>query len=231
MKKKVVYIACGAVILAALIGMLIFVFSGNDGEKTGEKDMVSLVGTWEVAAVVQNDVPTFVDEEFMVFDENKASNYRSGDSEPFASSSYEISADNKLILPDISRNYTIDKKTENYVRLYENADKYLLLVRYQNSDMSAVTVDKEILIGKWDVVYRAADEKFEEILEFSNDILNDYRNGSSEPVSTSAYTWQDDKTIFAEKWNKKYEAHSISDKIIVFIECDTGFALELQKAE
>lgn len=231
MKKKVVYIICGAVILAALIGMLIFIFNGNNAGSDDEQKTINLVGTWEVAAVVQNDTPTFADEEFMVFTEDKASNYRSGNSEPFASSSYEISADSKLILPDISRNYTIDQKTDNCVRLYETADKYLLLIRYKNADMSEVAADKEVLIGKWNVLYRSADEKFEEVLEFSDDTLNDYRNGSSDPVSTSAYSWQEDKYIFADKWNKKFEFHSISDNTIIFIECDTGIAWELQKAE
>ncbi len=231
MKKKALYISCAAVVVAAIAVMLIFVLSGNNDENyPNNKEPVDIAGTWEVAAVVQNEIPTFVDNEFMKFDTDKAYSYKNSNSEPYASSSYSISEDNILSLPDIGREYTIDNKNADYIRLYESAEKYMVLIRYPNLDMSAVEMTPETIVGRWRVEYRNGDP-VDEILEFTNDTLNDYRNGSKDPVSTSPYSWKDDDSIFADKWNKEFECHKLSDTRIVCIESDTGFVWVLEKTE
>lgn len=231
MKKKVLFISCAAIVLVAIAGMLIFVLSGNNEESYPDnKEPVDIVGTWDVAAVMQNEVPTFVDNEFMIFNADEASSFKNGEDKPFASSSYSISADNTLNLPDIGRKYTIDNKNKDYIRLYESAEKYMILIRYPNSDMSEVEVEPETIVGKWRVEYRSGDP-VDEVLEFSTDTLNDYRNGSKDPVSTSPYSWKDNSSIFADKWNKEFEYHRLSNTRIAFIEEDTGFVWVLEKTE
>ena len=132
-------------------------------------------------------------------------------------------------LPDISRKYIIDQKTENLIYLYETPEKALVLVRYKNADMSPVAVNEADLLGKWNVTYRPAEQKMEEILEFTADTLNDYRNGATEPSATSAYHWEDGKNVFADAWNKEFEYHVLSEDVIYFVEVDTGIVWELHR--
>lgn len=229
MKKKIGYIVCGFVVLALLVGMLVFVFSGSKDVTLPES--INIDGVWEVAAVVENDNPIFIDNEYMVFEENSASAYKDEKPEPYAKSTFKITNDGQLSLPDISRNYKVDKKTDNCIRLYENAEKYMILIRYPNSDLTKVNINKEMIYGKWSVVYKNSFdvEKTDEILEFSEDTLNDYRNGAVEPVSTSVYSWNENNCLFADKWGVSFEFHPLSENTVFFIEKSTGVVWELQR--
>lgn len=230
MKKKISFIICGIFVFIALICMIIFVLTGKSNDM-GNTEIVNLIGTWEVAATVENSIPTFSENQFITFNETKASIYKDNNNEPYAMSTYEITTDNKLNLPDISHNYVISEATNNCMSLYETKEKYMLLIRCKNDNMFSETLEKEMLIGRWNVIYRAGNEIIEESIEFSNETLSDYRNGSIEPFLTSEYIWQDDKTIFADKLNKAMKLYVISDNTISMVETDTGFVWELKKAE
>jgi len=231
MNKKVIYAICILFIVVVTGGLLIFVFSGDkDSEEVKKYD---IKGTWEVIAQVEKDVPTYVDNQFMIFDSEKAYSYKDDTSKPYATSIYEVTEDNKVVLSEISREYVLDGKTENYMRLYENKDKYLLLIKYPNSDMKAVEVNADDIIGKWNVINRTDESgnKIDEVLEFNMDTMNDYRNGAKEPSASSSYSWKEEGVLFADAWNKSYECHVISEKVIVFIEIDTGIVMELHKVD
>lgn len=230
MKKNLIYIICGVVVVALLAAMLIFIFSGDDSSSQGENAAVNFEGTWEVAAVVQNETPTFVDKEFMVFTADKAESFKDGKTEAFASSAYEISA-NKLVLPDISREYIIDKKSDNIIRLYETTDKYLLLIKYPNSDMTDVEIKEDAIIGKWNVKYKSAyDQQYvKEELVFTSDKLELYREGSSEPAVSAPYVWQDGIYIFAEALGTNFEYHFISENKMIFIDTKSMAVWELDR--
>lgn len=231
MKKKILFISCAGIVLFAIVAMLIFVLSGNN-EKTypDNKETVDIIGTWEVAVVMQDEVPTFVDNEFLTFSADKVSIFKNGEDKPFADSSYSISKDNTLNLSDIGRTYIIDNKNKDYIRLYESAEKYMILIRYSVFDISEEESAPESIKGKWKVEYRSGDP-IDEVLEFSDNILNDYRNGSENPVSTSTYSWKDDNCIVADKWSKELKFYRISNARIVFIETDTGFVWVLERVD
>ncbi len=232
MKKSVFYIVGAIVILAAIAAMLIFIFTGEDADIPNNKVKVDLKGTWQVVAMVQNDIPTFIEKEFMVFDDSKAYSYKNGEKEPALTSAYNVTEDNKLVFSDVSMDYVLDPKTANYVTLYENATKYLVLVKYANADMSEVTYNRENLIGKWDVTYRSVQEPMKEALEFSEVSLNYYRDGAKVETMTSSYAWKDDSFIFtADAWNKELIYREVSEDTIQFIETVSGFVWELKKAE
>lgn len=231
MKKNILYVLCAVVIIALLTAMLVFIFSGD--HDTYESKTVELSGTWELVAVVQNDQPIFIENEFMIFTDSNADNYKNKSKEPYISSAYEISDGTKLILSDISKEYIIDKKTDNIMRLYESKDKYMLLIRFPNADMSDVSINNSVIYGKWKVIYKNAfdEQLFDEVLEFTADSLNDYRNGSTEPVATSSFSWDGAKYLNADKWGTKFEFHPLANDRIIFVEVESGIVWELEKLD
>lgn len=112
MKKKFAYAACA--IFIAIAFMIIFVLSRKD---TNQKSTINLEGIWRAAVSVDNKSVTFKNDEFMVFDTENAYGYKDNDEEPYASSKYKIETgkDNVLQLPDISRKYIIDMKSNNCI--------------------------------------------------------------------------------------------------------------------
>lgn len=134
MKRKSIIITCGIFVFIAIIAMLVFVFNGKTGT---EQNSFNITGTWEVAAVVENNTPHLVDGEFMTFNESIASDFRDGNAKPYITSKYEVRVEDKLklVLSDISREYIIDSKTDNHIRLYEGPNKFLVLLRQSDDSI------------------------------------------------------------------------------------------------
>lgn len=222
MKKKVLFISLAVIVFAAIVAMIAFVLSGND-DPGNEPYAFNISGTWAVVANVDNGSPLFIDGQFMTFSADSASSYKDGSKEPFVTSSYTI-VGNTLKLSDISREYTFTVDTQNYIRLYESPTKWMILVRYPNSDLSDVELTS--ILGKWNVLYKA-NGPTSDFLEFTENTLCYYSNGATDPSVTSPYSWNNG-SIFADKLNKEFQCHVVSESVIVFIEKDTGYVWELE---
>lgn len=84
MKKKV-YIGAAIVIVAiAMIALMVFVFSGKPAETSLE-----LSGVWKVVKNVNEGSISIPQNEYMIFNDGEASDYRDGNPAPFAKSSYK----------------------------------------------------------------------------------------------------------------------------------------------
>ena len=227
MKKKTLIITITSVfVLAAIITLLIFVFSGNP---TADVKSVNLNGTWKVAAQFSNDSASLPENEFMVFTDDTATAHRDGAA--IATSKYEFSNGTNLKLPDISREYTVERKTDNHIRFYESAAVYMDLIRYPNDDLSTAPVDTAKLYGKWNVTYRnSATPIADEVICFTETEIEDYRGDSANPAAVSAYSWSSPDTLFAEKWGTQYQLIQFADNTIFFIEKPSGLVWELTKA-
>lgn len=227
MKRKILFISCAVIALIAIAAMIVFVFVGKD-DPAPEQDVMDITGTWEVVAMVQDDTPMFLDGQYMSFTDTEAKSFKDANNEPYAESVYSITG-NILSLPDIGREYTVTVDTANYMRLYESPEKWMVLVRYPNSDLSEVALDTTHIHGKWNVLYKA-NGPVSEVLEFTEDTLNDYRNGATTPDASSSYSWKDGN-VYAYKWNKEFEYHYISESVIIFVETDTGYIWELERVK
>ena len=114
MKKRIAIILSCIFVITAFVASLLFVFTGDIAEQSEES--ISLTGTWKVISYFNNDIPTLIDNEFMVFNDTTALNYKEDLTAPYVSSKYEIN--NKVLeLSDISRTYQIEKITDNILRL------------------------------------------------------------------------------------------------------------------
>lgn len=228
MKQKMIISGCVVFIVAAVTAMLIFILSGSS-----EEEIVSdaLIGTWEVVANLEEESVTLLENEFIVFDTEMASCYKEGGSVPYVSSRYRIEEGEQpaLQLSDIDRSYVIEIKNENYICLYESPDKHMRLIRCANEDRSSIKLDQKLIIGKWNVTYRNADDFSGEIIEFSDSDLADYRKGATEPYAESDYVWSSSTCFTAEQLGKMMEVHPQTEDIICLVETDTGDVWELQR--
>ena len=223
--KKILIISAAAVfVAAALIVALVFALGGKD--EAPESKPRSLEGCWVVPALYQNDTPTFVNDQFMIFEDNQASMYKDGSETPFASGSFSINEANQLLLPDLSKEYKIQWKSDNVVRLYENATTYTLLVKI--SDKSTLLPSGSAISGKWNVALKGDQLNNGEVLEFENNTLKYYKSGESTPSVTAEFTLSDEGVLTAEQMGLATNCYAVSENTLVLVQ-NTGIVWELTK--
>lgn len=234
-KKKLFFMAGGIFIAVALAAMLLFVFSGNDNEQS-EAASIKLDGAWKVVAYIQSGITSIPEQEYFVFTEETAKAYQNDKSNPYATSTYTFTAATspnwELNLPDISRKYTVSVITDHYIRLYESSSVYLELIRYTNENLDDLVFSEDVVMGKWDVVYRNTSEVIaDEKLNFHDGILDDYRNGSTDPVARVPYYWDESGNICVDALGTKMQCYPLSEEVIIFVEAGTGYVWELHAAK
>lgn len=225
MTKRVFIGAAIAVVAVAIIALVVFVFSGKS-----EKVSLELNGIWKVAKNVTDGSISIPQDEYMVFRDGEASDYRDGNPEPFVKSSYKISGD-VLELPDLSRTYHIAKQTEQYISLYTADDTYIALVQADSEETLKGSFDPASVTGKWNVAYRPTAEPIaNEYLVFENGILSDYRNNSQTPAIEAAYEWNDNIITAPDLGVEMLGSRVASDRIIL-VDINEGYIWLLTKAE
>ena len=225
MKKRIVFSLIFIFVMAAIVALISFVFLYTPTDKMKISD---LSGTWKIATQFSNDAPTLPENDFVVFTEDCASIYRDGI--VIGSSTYVFTSSDVLELPEISRKYTVERRTDNYIRMYENSVRYIELIRKPDNDISNIEIDVSKLYDKWDVIYRnTADPIQNEILVFDEDTIMDYRNSDDEPVAISEYSWSSEGCLVAHKWGTEFKLVQLSDNVIFFIETQSGLIWELQR--
>lgn len=236
MKRNTLMLILGGVIVAIALGcMLLFVLSGNDGGEPAAKT-IDLEGTWKIASCCQAGMVTLPESEYYVFSGTTASAYRNGESTPYVTSSFELSAtsayaDLEMKLPDLSRSYEVSILSDNCIRMYENSDVYMELIRCSSDDRSEISFSEDIVIGNWDVVYRnTTDPIVDEKVTLENGMLHDYRNGSTEPFASAPYYWNESGYLCVDALNAELRCIPMSEDLIFFVEVRTGNVWELKAA-
>jgi len=228
-KKTLILTICAILVVIALAVSLIFIFSGDteNPDQTGGDKAFSLTGTWLVVANYVNDSPVFTDGQFMIFTDTNAAMYKDATGDAFAQSSYTVNEVNQLILSDISREYKIDKKTDNCIRLYDTATTYMLLVRNSKSEREVEVPTVNSLAGKWNVTLKGDVRNNGEVLEFEGSTLKYYRNAASAPAATPEYTLQGSK-LNVSAMGLNMRCYIVNANTIICVE-DGGIVWELSK--
>ena len=227
-KKSVIISVCAIAVIIAFAFAISFVFSDNG--KTPEDNVgnsISIEGTWIVVANYTNDIPVFVENQFMNFNENEASMYKDNSDTPFAKSVYEITASNQLILSDISHEYKVAPKTDNCVRLYDTATTYMLLVRNSTPENKTSLVTESFLQGKWNVVLKGESLNNGEVLSFENNHLEYFKNSDDKPFAASDLIVKDN-FISIDSLGLKMRCFINDENNIIFVE-ESGVVWELAK--
>lgn len=191
MKKPIIYGICAAIVVVAIAVSLIFVFSGNNEATTDNTP--TLDGTWVICANYSAEVPTFNENQFAVFEGDSMKMYKGDLETPYATSKYLVDNANNLILSDIDMEYVIDKKTDNCIRLYENASTFMVLVKCSTSELAVEKCTATDFAGDWNVIMKGSEINQGDSLSFDDSSFKYYRAASSTPAVTSAYTVAESK--------------------------------------
>lgn len=221
--KKTILITSGIIfVVVALVVAIAFAFGGNK-EDLPENDPISLEGTWVVAANCANGTTTFVQNQTMTFTKDQAAMYKDNGEAPYASSTYSINESKQLLLPDISREYKIDLKSNNIVCLYDTTTSYMILVKNGN----AVTTDA--LKGKWNVNIKGDQINNGDALEFTDAALNYYKANSATPAATSSFEFSNEGVLIAKELGLDLRCYLVNESTLILIE-QSGVIWELSKS-
>lgn len=229
MKKKLPFIIFGVVIAVVITAMVMFALSGRDDVSANP---LNVDGVWKVAVSVSTGSVSIVDNEYMIFNSDTASDYRDG--EVFVKSSYSLDSSLQMVLLDIGRKYSVTRYTDNYIRLYEGQDTYMDLIRYGDPSMGHLDFDTASFDGTWDITFRITDRIYAgDYMVFEDGTASQYSGGALEPTATSGYSWQDGNHLLVDAWSKEMVAYPLSDSVVMLVELatDTGYIWELQRAE
>lgn len=225
MKKKVTIGVATTVVVIAIVALVIFVFMGKNRQHIFE-----LNGVWKVATNVSDGVVTIPKNEYMVFSNGEAYDYRDGNADPYVKSFYTIS-DDVLELADISKTYHIACQTEEYISLYTNENTFVTLVKSENEDILNSSFDAQSISGKWNVTYRPTEKPIvNEYLIFNDGVLEDYRNNAEQPAIEAEYEWNDN-IIKAPQLGIEMMGSRVATNKIVLIDINEGYVWLLTKAE
>lgn len=225
MKKKVCIGAAIVIVAIAIITLTVFVFSGKPAESSLE-----LNGVWKVAKNVTEGSISIPQNEYMIFSNGEASDFRDGNPVPFVESSYKISGDT-LEFPEISRTYHISQQTEQYISLYTADNTYISLVKADSEETLNGSFDPASVTGKWNVAYRPTEEPIvNEYLIFENGMLSDYRDNSETPSIEAAYEWNDN-VIKAPALGVEMLGSKVAANRIILVDINEGYIWLLTKAE
>ena len=218
MKKNLALIIGAVVVVAAIVVSLVFVLTPNEDEPPVV--IPDLSGDWTAVANYVDDVPTFTDGQYASFEDGVACFYKDGDrNTPYARSAYTVNEAFQMSLPDIGREYKVDKKTDNCVRLYQDANTYMLLVR---SVSPATQAD-----GTWQVTMKGDQMNNGESLAFADGKLSYYKAGATTPAATADYVIEGG-VLKAAALGMEMRCYAVGTDTLMLVE-QSGIVWELKK--
>lgn len=226
MKKAAFY---GALVLTIIsyCALASFAFAQTSENKSVQE--VNFEGAWRVVTYVNADMITMIDNEYMVFGNDTATDYREDTIKAFVESKYTFD-EGRLLMNDIGKEYTVDAVSENVLCLYDSPTVHTALIRLPDEKLEQKALEKNAIIGSWRVVYRPGIESLaSEELVFDETNLSDYRNGDSNPALVAPYRWNDGGNLVIDRIAKVFRLIPIDNDTICFIEMDTGYVWELQR--
>lgn len=210
----------GAVIIVLGLGLIAFLLL-NPNSDNGEVFFNNYVGNWKVLS----HGGKVVDDEYITFDEKNMTDYIS--SEVYMSSTYNVDKD-KLTLNDMSLSFKTNSKTDNYLTLIEDGTgNEWKLIRTAQGIKNNQAVDKEYLLGTWNVILHGGETTVEEEMKFEESKLTDIQKGKV--YMECDYQWVDEYTLFVDKLNLTFKVYPISKTEMMMCEQETGYIWEFKK--
>lgn len=220
MKRKVYYLIGAIVIVLAIVVASVFLFSTKNVAPVTD---FKLDGAWRLFNCTNVSENT----QYLVFSDNVVEIHRDGES---VSSKFEYS-DGALKLSDLDFDCRVDKKTDNYLVLYDSNRTEYTLVRSAGDGMSIQEFDWNILVGTWDVVIHGKGFSENEQMVFDGTSLKDYRDDSPTPYLNSAYTIKDKEkgVLVVDSIGLELNLCYLDSNLAILVETQTGYAYELTR--
>lgn len=215
--KKLWLAVGGAVIIVAIALVLFFTLFYRGDNATNS---IELNGSWLVYQYGENKI----DDEFLVFEGNTVKDYRN--SEVFATSTFTYSND-KLDMPDISKEFAVSVKSDNFIVLIQPDTVEWKLARVSNEASSIAGLTAEELVGEYDVVMVAGEKRTGETMTFTPDSFSDVRDGNAY-LSCKYYLDNNGHLLHASEIQKDFFVY-VNGKNLILIDCTDRYVWELIK--
>ena len=216
MKKGLIISGC-ILIVTVFVAVTIFVNSGSTPSEPAPE--VNLRGTWRVYQYAENKV----DNEYMMFGADVFSDFRDGNNEAYITSSYQFS-DGILVMPEISKNFSLRTVSDNNIILVEPDTREWKLIKVSNGNMDFWEPKGADLTGDYLVSMVAGETRSNEEMVFSESSLTDYRDG--ELYISSDYELISGHVLRAVALSKDFYIYKNGD-VLMMIEKDDGYVWEL----
>lgn len=217
--KKLLIAIGGLVIIVATALSVVLIIKSRKPDNPKEDDF-SIQGSWFVYQYADN----YVDNEFMVFGNEKVSDYRSGTKIIESNYTYE---DNVLVINDLSKNFAVTIRNNNAIVLTEPTSIEWKLLRVSDDTESITTVTTENIVGDYNVLRVAFEERTNETMSFTSNLLTDTRNGQQ--YFSSSYSIETEKHILhANSLSKDYLVFK-NKNLLFLIDCSERYVWELEK--
>lgn len=217
MKKKGLIIAGGIFIIAVMVAVIYFIITGGSG--SNQTSTVKLDGTWCVYQYAENKI----DNEFMVFNNGSISDYRDGNEDPYITSSYTYE-NGKLIMPEISKEFTVRVVSDNNIILVEPDTREWKMIKVSNGDRDNKALTAADLVGEYDVIMVAGEKRTNEVMTFTDSNLTDTRDGAK--YISCNYEIVSGHLLKAADISKEFYIYR-NGSVLMLIEKDEGYVWEL----
>ena len=229
MKKKIFFGIGIVVIFAVVIMITAFLVLTKSADTSLTETVVSnsyLEGTWRIAQ--RSEQP--ISNEYFVFDKNSVSDYRNGQEEAYLSSSYSVLESGTLSMSDVSKEFIIEKVSDNILKLIDTENKEVWsLLRCSGNGLELDQISEDSLDGDWNVLFHGGQAVQGETMTFNNGKFTDYRDGNEEPYLESEYKWNENGNFIITALDREIEVVKTGDNTYGFIETDTGYIWEIEK--
>lgn len=168
-KSIFIIISCIVLLAAAIVGA-IFLFNTKGLEP--ETDDIVVEGTWRVYQKGQADPGL----NYFVFTDTKISNYRNGSTTPAFESEYTVNGTLMTIVAQAT-DYSIERKTENVLLLYNQDTEYLIVKSYSDDHLNQPNYNMADFTGNYSVNLHANNVFGEEYINFDGSNFICTRNG------------------------------------------------------
>lgn len=217
MKKKGLIIAGGIFIIAVMVAVICFIITGGSG--SNPTSTVKLDGTWHVYQYGENKI----DNEYMVFNNGSISDYRDGNEDPYITSSYTYE-NGKLIMPEISKEFTVRVVSDNNIILVEPDTREWKMIKVSDGDRDYKALTPADLVGEYDVVMVAGEKRTNEVMTFTDSNLTDTRDGAK--YISCNYEIVSGHLLKAPDISKEFYIYK-NGSVLMLIEKDEGYVWEL----
>lgn len=220
MKKKLMYIVAGTVVVLGIAAMVVFLLFTSHVD--GEKNEVSLEGSWKViehAGRVSED-------EYFVFLEDNVAAYHNQEASPYLETPY-LYKGGSLTLEEVDKNFTVQKCSDNNMVLVEkDTGIEWKMIRCAWDGTSVRMPDKERMLGKWNVIMHAGSTTQNEVIQFEENEMIDYRE--NQIYLKSKFHWEGEHALIIESIQLKLDVYPIDEGHLMMIE-EAGYVWELAR--
>lgn len=239
-KKNIWIIVAASVVVAAVVGVVIFLIATRDVETNSNTDL--LTGTWQVIYQNPDMASEYTKEkcidknQYLVFKDGKVTIYSDG--KTVHTGDYTIDG-NAIGLKDLDpklgfpEDLTIDKSgSKNYLKLTNAARGWEIIRRDVDIDNPA-PFDRASLQGKWDVTLKGRQDTTPEnaTLEFDTEELTvAHANITSSIPNPLTYEWKDGDTMEIQVLGKVV-MFKVADNCVILVELNNGTVWEITRAQ